>query len=69
LADGSVKDATNTVVLCFDGDNWDDQIANNLDDVPEHLPELWLRLFSVEEAIDLIDAVYDELFWQAIDDD
>jgi hypothetical protein len=69
LADRNVKDTTNTVVLCFDGDNWDDEIASNLDDVPEHLPDLWLRLFPVEEAIDLIDSVYDELLWQAIDDD
>jgi hypothetical protein len=69
LADREVKDASGTVVVCFDGDNWKDGIVDNLNDLAEHLPQLWLRLFSIEEAIDLIDAVCDGLLWEALDDD
>lgn len=69
LSDRSVKDTTATVVLCFDSDNWRTQIADNLDTVLEHLPELWLRIFPTVEAIDLIDSVYERLTWEVVDDD
>jgi hypothetical protein len=49
--------------------SWDDEIAENLDDLPDHLPELSLRLFPLVGAIDLIEEVYAKLIWDVSDDD
>ena len=44
-------------------------IADNLDELEEHLPELWLRLLPFENAVALIDEVYTELLWDVIEGD
>lgn len=69
LASRGVKDCAHTVALAFDSTNWDDEIAANLDDLPEHLPALHLRLFSLESAADLIEDVYAAMAWDVIDDE
>lgn len=69
LRQRNVKDSRHTVALTFDDDNWEDEIADNLDDLPEHLPELWLRLFPLPEVVQLIEEVYAELLWDVIADD
>lgn len=69
LASRGTKDSRHTVVLAFDEDNWTDEVAANLDDLPEHLPELWLRLFPLERSNLLIEEVYAGLLWIVIDDD
>ncbi len=68
LGKRDVKDSWHTVALSYDASNWSDSIAENLDDLESHLPELWLRLFPFDKAIDLIEEVYGELLWDVLDD-
>lgn len=69
LRHSDVKDSRHTIVLAFDQVNWDDEIVVDLDDLPEHLPELWLRVFPLEDAIQLIEDVYAKLVWDVFDDE
>jgi hypothetical protein len=64
-----VRDSRHTVVLAFERENWDDEIVANLDDLPEHLPELFLRVFPLEDAVQLIEDVYAKLVWDVLDDE
>lgn len=64
-----VKDSRHTVALTFDQANWRDEIAENLEDLPEHLPELWVRVFPLERSVDLIEEVYAALIWDVLDDE
>lgn len=58
-----------TVVITCDEKNWREDIAENLNDLSSHLPELWLRVFRLDSAGDLVDAVYSALLWDPVDDD
>lgn len=69
LASSGTSDCRHTVVLAFEEANWDDDIAEELDDLPEHLPELWLRVFPLDTCGQLVEEVYAELMWDVFDDD
>ncbi len=69
LRNRDVKQSWHTVVLSFDAAKWDDIIAEYLEDLDVHLPELWLRLFPFEDAVDLIEEVYAGLLWDVFADD
>lgn len=68
LGERDVKDCWHTVVLSFDAANWTEAIVENLDDLDDHLPELWLRLFPFDAAEHLIEEVYAQLLWDVFDD-
>jgi hypothetical protein len=69
LADRSVKDSRHTVALTYDEMHWEDEISANLHDLPDLLPELWLRRIPLEEAAQLVEDVYATLLWDVIEDD
>ena len=69
LGERDVKDSWHTVALSFEATNWSEVIAENLDELGEHLPELWLRILPFENAVALIDEVYAELLWDVIEGD
>jgi Cap4 SAVED domain len=69
LSSRDVKECAHAVVLTYDAENWDDEIAVSLDSLPSHLPELQLRLFPLERAIDLIEETYAALLWDVIADE
>ena len=69
LSERDVKDSWHTVALSFEATNWSGEIADNLDELEEHLPDLWLRIFPFENAVSLIDETYAELLWDVIEDD
>lgn len=69
LSDRDVKESWHTVALSFEATNWSEVIADNLDELEEHLPGLWLRILPFENAVALINETYDELLWDVIDSD
>lgn len=69
LRERDVKDSWHTVALSFEATTWSDVIADNLDELEKHLPELWLRIMPFENAVALIDEIYDELLWDVIEGD
>jgi len=69
LRERDVKDSRHTVALSFEATKWSDVIAENLDELEEHLPGLRLRILPFENAVALIDDVYAELVWDVIEGD
>ena len=69
LSERDVKDSWHTVALSFEATKWSGEIADNLDELEEHLPDLWLRIFPFENAVALIDEIYTELLWDVVEDD
>lgn len=63
------RDARHTVALCFDESGWDERVLERLGELDEHLPTLWVRKFPLDEAVALIDEVYERLKWDVVDDD
>ena len=58
LEDRGVQDTMTTVGLSFDETRWDEAVATRLDELPNLLRRLRLRLFFLRKADELIDAVY-----------
>ncbi len=56
-----------TVVITCDLANWSTSVADELEDVAEHLPDLWLRVFMLEDSNGLIDDAYAVLGWEPVD--
>lgn len=56
-----VRDSCHTIALAFDVDNWRDVVAEKLNDLEKHLPDLRLRLFPFADAANLIEDVYGAL--------
>ncbi len=69
LSQRDVKESKYTVALSFEATNWSDRIAENLDEVEEHLPGLRLRIFPFENAVALIADIYKKLSWDVSEDD
>jgi hypothetical protein len=69
LGDRGIREARHTVALCFDQSAWDERILERLDELEEHLPVLWVRRFSFDDAADLVNDVYEHLKWDVIGDD
>ena len=63
------RDARHTVALCFDESEWDERILERLGELDEHLPTLWVRTFPLDEAVALIEEVYERLKWDVVEDD
>ncbi len=68
LKQQSVKECRHTAVLAFEATNWSEKIAENLDEVEEHLQGLRLRILPFENAVALIDEVYTKLCWDVSED-
>jgi len=69
LREREVQDSRHTVVLSLEASNWSDAIAENLDDLDEHLPKLKFRIFPFENSVTLIDEIYDKVLLDATEDD
>lgn len=69
LSSRGADESRSTVVLTYDESNWSDAIAEDLEDLEEHLPDLMLRLFPLNDAAGLIDETYDLLKWEVLDDE
>ncbi len=69
LSERDVKDSWHTVAISFEATKWSEVIADNLDELEKHLPELWLRILPFENAVALIDEIYAELLWDVIEGD
>ncbi len=63
------RDNLHTIALCLEATNWSNAIAENLDELAEHLPELKFRILPFESAVTLIDEIYAELGWSVTEDD
>lgn len=61
LEDRDVTKTYATVSLSFDEHNWKESIVTQLDDLPELIQDLQLRLFFLVSANELVDDVYDRM--------
>ena len=69
LSDRGVQDTMTTVGLSFDETRWDEAVATRLDDLPNLLRRLRLRLFFLKDANELIDAVHTRVLGQVAEND
>ena len=69
LADRGVRDSMTTVGLSFDEMRWNETVVTRLDDLPDILRRLRLRLFFLKNANELIEAVYERVLGRVLEDD
>jgi hypothetical protein len=60
------RESLHTVALTYDSEFWDENVIDDLNDLDDHLPELWLRLFPLDQAGGLVEDVYAKLHWDVV---